>query len=254
MKWNSIRAYNDDIKEKERTNKMYNYQILYIIFIIALSTVSTILQSTVATPKYISLCIESNLTIVSTEEHTKEYLCHKCVDANLTNNKNIICPNFPKVLLINVIMNWVPLSVFIVTTFHDNLLKQNIYNHQCILLSLFIIINCIRLLALINFYVVVLKSVDHIDSFNQLIKLQIKNILMDTAIGGITFLQPIITNIHRVDCFIKFSCTRCCTGCYNYLFHKSHLPSSNNKISHLSISENDNNFDNNFKKYEVAEV
>jgi len=226
--------------QKILTASMISFAIIFIIGM----CLSITLHAVVAQPKYIELCSNSNLTIRTTTNSTLSDLCHHCLNGDSTKGDGTQCPSFIFTGVFSYILNpsIMLLLVLIISVMYGECRTKS---YVTLFIGWGILCSVIRWISTGIYYGITLKSVNQIDSFDQLYNLQEKFALMDgMPLLLITF--PIVMYIFfgiiycvPLCCSGCKECTaECCQDCYKSCFHYSHH-SFNNPIEDLSITINE---------------
>jgi hypothetical protein len=233
-------------KQKKKLKLRYNrcYWFFIIIIFIITAAISMSLQITKATPKYIQLCEENNLTIISKKEHyNQSYLCERCLSnpENTDKNDGIVCPFPMNGNIGSLITNG--FLIVLVALFASEAAQ---WLDKDILLVFMTFITSVRIITMSLFYTITLESVNHIDNFDQLYHLFLKNMFMDIFVGCLIGIIPILG-------YLICCCGMCCKyyyfnyfnyfnyfkDCFNHCFHSSHY--TQNPIENLSVDNNHTN-------------
>jgi hypothetical protein len=248
VKWGSLNEYNNHVA-KNNSKTIYNrYSIIVpIILIIMFVIISPVIYRFCAQTRYVSLCINNNLTF-HTGNFSKEYVCFECVtygnEDKYMDDENVKCPFSHNGSVNNTPYYTIPLyisTIFIILFMIDSDVFRCLYkkfgSNSIIYYAPTIWISsiwAIRVITITMYFKLILDPTDNINDINEIYKLNIKYVLMDVIVGLFAIIPYIVgVPVYGLIKLIKILLEGC-PECYRRCFHTSHYAVLGSNISTLS--------------------
>jgi len=245
--------FQDHQKELSDLKMIKTLKISWIVIFLIGTLSSIILYNISAKPKYIELCVDSNLPISYAGPIDIEDLCGDCLGG--CRNNDINCPNLLSIgtvcYMVNIFAGIVPIAIASIMRMEG---RKMLFEMKLFIgWGIFCVV--VRCATIGIYHGIILNTLDQIDDFSQLYDLQVKFILTDSLPLLLVCLPIILYAFYSMVSHTCFCCSKecagectrgclakctvkCSNGCYDSCFHYSHTD-VDNPIENLSISTND---------------